>query len=48
MQQHTPFYGEKWTEVRDGFYATDIDFFARSGGIFEEVQHYEEMFRGRH
>lgn len=48
MQQRTPFYGEKWTEVRDGFYATDADFFARSGGIFEEVKFYEEMFRGIH
>ena len=48
MQQRTPFYGEKWTEVRDGFYATDVDFFSRSGGIFEEVKHYEEMFRGKH
>jgi hypothetical protein len=47
MQQRTPFYGAKWTEVRDGFYTTDADFFARSGGIFEEVKHYEEMFRGK-
>lgn len=48
MQQRTSFYGEKWTEVRDGFYATDADFFARSGGIFEEVKFYEEMFRRIH
>ena len=46
MQQLTPFLGEKWTEVRDGFYATDADFYARSGGIFEGVKHYEEMFKG--
>jgi hypothetical protein len=44
MKKNTPFYGKRWTEVKNGFYPTDGEFFARSGGIFDPIPHYENMF----
>jgi len=45
MKKNTPFYGKRWTEVKDGFYPTDGEFFARSGGIFDPIPYYENMFK---
>lgn len=45
MKKLTPFYGKKWTEVQDGFYHTDGEFFEHSGGIFDQLPHYESMFK---
>lgn len=45
MKKYTPFYGKSWTEVQDGFYHVGGEFFARSGGIFDPVPHYENMFK---
>lgn len=45
MQKNTPFYGETWTEVRGGFYHTDGAYYGSSGGIFDPVPHYENMFK---
>ena len=45
MKKYMPFHDEKWTKVKDGFYDTDSAFFARSGGIFDPIPHYENMFK---
>lgn len=44
MEQHTPFYHERWRKVEQGFYHTTKQFFAQGGGIFDPIPHYEEMF----
>ncbi|NOY81523.1 MAG: L-alanine-DL-glutamate epimerase [Kiritimatiellaeota bacterium] len=43
MCSHHPCAGAAWTCTRQGLFELDEDFYARSGGIFEESPHYAEM-----
>lgn len=47
MKKYAPFDGKNWTKVENGFYHTDKAFFTHSGGIFDLIPHYENMFKER-
>lgn len=40
MRSYHPHYGASWTEVADGLFHLDGDFYARSGGMLEASRHY--------
>ena len=44
MLTYHPAAGASWTQVRNGVFELNDDFFKRSGGIFEPIPHYEGMF----
>ena len=44
MLTHHPAAGAPWTQVRNGVFELNDDFFKRSGGIFEPIPHYEGIF----
>jgi hypothetical protein len=44
MLTYHPANGAPWIPVRNGAYELSVDFFKSSGGIFEPMPHYEEMF----
>ena len=46
MRQHHPAPDAPWSATRRGVFELDRDFFARSGGIFEPLPHYDAMFAG--
>ncbi len=39
-----PFPGAPWAETKRGVFELDADYYARSGGIFEAMPHYDAMF----
>lgn len=43
MKSYHPACGAIWTQCKDGIYYIDDDFYAQSGGIFEESNHYREF-----
>ena len=45
MVSYHPAAGASWTQVKNGVFELDNDFYKRSGGIFEPSVHYEEMFK---
>ena len=44
MLTYHPDAGASWTQPRNGVFELNDDFFKRSGGIFEPIPHYENMF----
>ncbi|MGH7944673.1 MAG: enolase C-terminal domain-like protein [Opitutaceae bacterium] len=44
MRNHLPAANASWTRTLRGVFKLGSDFYARSGGIFEPMPHYEEMF----
>lgn len=40
LQSYHPCNGNRWMQVNDGCFVLEDDFFARSGGIFDESEHY--------
>ncbi len=47
MMTYHPKAGAKWTQTHNGVYPTDKSFYEDSGGIFEPLAHYEELFKNR-
>ncbi|WP_220392920.1 L-alanine-DL-glutamate epimerase [Chitinophaga lutea] len=45
MKSYHPAAGAPWMEVQQGVFDLGPDFYARSGGILEEVKHYDDLFR---
>lgn len=45
MRRHHPAPGARWANTERGLFHLDADYYARSGGIFEPLPHYEAMFR---
>jgi L-alanine-DL-glutamate epimerase-like enolase superfamily enzyme len=45
MLSHHPRNGAPWTQARHGIFELDDQFYKTSGGIFEPMPHYEEMFK---
>jgi L-alanine-DL-glutamate epimerase-like enolase superfamily enzyme len=44
MQSYHPFSGAEWTKTKRGVFELDDDYYAKSGGILEQSEHYEGMF----
>jgi L-alanine-DL-glutamate epimerase-like enolase superfamily enzyme len=44
MESYHPFPDKSWRKTVNGVFNLDEDFYARSGGILTESQHYREMF----
>lgn len=44
MRSHNPADKKAWTDVKNGFYLTDKEFFADGGGIFDPLPDYEKLF----
>jgi hypothetical protein len=44
MRGRHPAPAAAWAQTRDGLFALDADYYARSGGIFSVSPHYEKMF----
>jgi len=44
MQRYHPFNGAVWTTSKNGVFELNSDFYQKSGGIFEDSQHYVSMF----
>lgn len=44
MQDYLPKKNAPWDNVKKGVYELDDDFYKSSGGIFEPIPHYEDMF----
>lgn len=44
MRSYNPTNNKPWTEVKDGFYITEDEFFTEGGGIFEPLSDYEKLF----
>ncbi len=42
MKKYHPCYGSSWTNISDGLFNLDDDFYASSGGIFNEITHYQK------
>jgi len=45
MKGYLPTHNKPWVEVNDGLYLTDKEFYEAGGGIFENMPHYENLFR---
>ena len=45
MRSYHPYSNADWTHSKKGVFNLDSDFYARSGGIFAPLPHYEEMFK---
>ncbi len=45
LQSFHPRYGARWMEVVDGVFNLDDDFYATSGGIFDESEHYASLVK---
>lgn len=43
MQSYHPCAGAGWMEVQDGLFSVDKDFYACSGGIFDNGDHYRQL-----
>lgn len=47
MKKYYPSNGESWVDVRNGFYSLEKKYYEKSGGFFEEIPHYENLFKRR-
>jgi L-alanine-DL-glutamate epimerase-like enolase superfamily enzyme len=47
MRRHHPAPDASWAKPREGVFTLDADYYARSGGIFAPLPHYEAMFAPR-
>jgi len=45
MKKFHPCFEAGWTQVHDGLFDLDNDFYLRSGGIFEESKHYADLLK---
>jgi hypothetical protein len=45
MSGYHPFPDASWRESRKGVFTLDSDYYEKSGGIFAESAHYQEMLR---
>jgi len=45
MFSYHPYTGAEWTKTKNGVFELDADFYAKSGGIFADSEHYLSMFR---
>jgi hypothetical protein len=45
METYHPCSGASWTEAQNGVFVTNDDFYERSGCIFEQPEHYAQMFQ---
>jgi L-alanine-DL-glutamate epimerase-like enolase superfamily enzyme len=45
MLNYHPSAGASWLQARNGVFELNDDYFARSGGIFEPSNHYQDMFK---
>lgn len=45
MLKYHPAAGASWTNVRNGVFELDKDFYQRSGGILDPSGHYQDMFK---
>ena len=45
MRTHLPYPDAAWSRTRKGVFELDADYYAKSGGILEEMPHYEAMFK---
>ena len=45
MRKYNPSNKASWTDVHNGLYYTNKDYFKSGGGIFDPIPHYEEMFK---
>ena len=36
-----------WVKVKNGVYELNKEFYQTSGGIFDPIPHYEEMFKAK-
>lgn len=45
MKTYHPAYGKEFTKVKKGFYYADSEFYKTGGGIFEDMPHYEKLFK---
>lgn len=45
MVKYHPEAGAKWTQVHNGVFELDEDYYAKSGGIFGSSPHYQHMFK---
>jgi L-alanine-DL-glutamate epimerase-like enolase superfamily enzyme len=43
LQKQHPYYGASWTELKDGIFYTNDDFYQKSGGILQPSEHYKEL-----
>lgn len=43
MQKYHPCFGKSWTNLHDGVFITDRDFYECSGGIFMDSEHYRSV-----
>lgn len=44
MQRCFPQSNASWVDVQEGFYHANEDYFAKGGGVFDPIPHYETMF----
>lgn len=44
MKNYYPSKNKPWIEARNGFYHTNNEYFNSGGGIFDQVEHYENIF----
>jgi L-alanine-DL-glutamate epimerase-like enolase superfamily enzyme len=44
LRRHHPTPDAPWAQTRAGLFALDADYYAKSGGIFQVLPHYERMF----
>ncbi|MFW6277198.1 MAG: enolase C-terminal domain-like protein [Prolixibacteraceae bacterium] len=44
MESYHPFTDAEWRKTKDGVFELGDDFYAKSGGILEESNHYQKMF----
>jgi L-alanine-DL-glutamate epimerase-like enolase superfamily enzyme len=45
MRSYHPFHGAGWAEPQDGIFHLDEDFYAQSGGIFRQSEHYKSLLK---
>ena len=45
LETYHPCNGASWTEAQNGVFMTNDDFYERSGCIFEQPEHYAQMFQ---
>ena len=45
MKNYNPSNKSSWTDVKNGFYHTNADYYKSGGGIFDSIPHYEKMFK---
>lgn len=48
MESYHPFTDAEWRKTKDGVFELGDDFYAKSGGILEESNHYQNMFAKLH